>query len=114
MLLSSTQACLFDAPKFRPACIQLILGIRFVFRAACNFFGAGGCHFRTAVSDNIEGGYSVGGGGLISGPRSRDNGGYSKNEGTHFGFSVEYVSSSQFMAQARSIIRSWEVQVSIA
>src|SRR5215468_612308 len=69
--------------KFRPAFVQLILGICFVFRAVCNFFDAGGGHLRTAVSDNIEGGYSFGGHGPISSPCSSDNGGYCKNEGTH-------------------------------
>jgi hypothetical protein len=77
----------------RPAFVQLILGICFVFRAARNYFVAVACHLRTAVSGNIEGGHSVGGGGgLISGPRSGNDGGYSKNEGTHFDLSVEFMS----------------------
>src|SRR5215472_16840099 len=50
--------------KLRPAFVELIPGICFVFRAVGNFFGADVCHFRIAVSDNIEGGYSVGGPGL--------------------------------------------------
>jgi hypothetical protein len=40
-----------------------------------------------------EGVFSVGGPGLVSGSSNSDNGGYSKNDGTQFALSVEYVSS---------------------
>src|SRR5215831_840205 len=82
---------LLGCAKLRPAFGQLVLGICFVFRAALDP-GANGetCRFRVAVSGDIEGGQSVGGPGHIG--RTCDNGAYSKNEATHFGFSVEYVS----------------------
>jgi hypothetical protein len=72
--LRASNAALPDAgllvrrAKLRPAFVQLILGVCFVFRAVCNFFGADVCYLCTAVSDDIEGGFSVGSRGLINGP----------------------------------------------